>query len=163
MIIVEHGADGTTARIQARSNFSLGAGGLLTLLLALSTVTLGLAGVLAWQGYWPILSIAAVQLALVIWALVHAWKRAWVVEEILVGKDQIRIRRRRYRARREFRLASAWAGVRLETPRYPGYAPRLWLSSRQGRLELGAYLTADEKKSLAKHLTHALSDVTAWR
>lgn len=162
MVIVEQCADGTAARIQARGNFSLGAGGLLILLATLATITLGLAGILAWQGYWPVLTIAVVQLALVFWALLHAWRRAWIVEEIVIDEKQVRVRRRRYRSVREFRLESAWAWVRLVPPPYRGYAPRLILRSMDQQLELGTYLTIDEKTSLAQHLSRTLATLNAW-
>ncbi|MEJ8567513.1 DUF2244 domain-containing protein [Elongatibacter sediminis] len=163
MVIVEHSADGTAARIQARANFSLGANGLLLLLTALAVVTLGLAVLLAWQGYWPILAIAVVQLVLVFWVLIRAWQNSWAVEEILIDARRVRVLHRRYREIRESGLQSAWAGVRVESPRYPGYAPRLMLTSRNQTVELGKFLTVEEKLSLAKHLSHTLSKVNAWR
>lgn len=163
MVIVEHSVDGIAARIQARGNFSLGAGGLLGLLTALATLTLGLAAILAWQGYWPVLTIACVQLALVFWALVRAWRNAWIVEEICIDATRVRVRRRRYRKVRQFEMPAAWAGVRVESPRFPGHAPRVFVGSGDERLELGTYLTTEEKLSLAKHLTRAVSRVNAWR
>ncbi len=60
----------------ARGNFSLGAGGLVNLLLSLAVVSLFLAGLLALGGYWPILLIAVIQLALVAWILVRAWEQS---------------------------------------------------------------------------------------
>jgi len=163
MVIVEHGVDGTAARVQARSNFSLGAGGLLILMLALAAVTLGLAGILAWQGYWPILAIAGLQVVLVLWALVRAWRNAWIVEEILIDKRQVRIQRRHYRRTAEFTFPAAWTGVRMESPRYPGHAPRLIVGCGTNWLELGKHLTTDEKTSLASHLSRAMSGLNAWR
>ena len=65
MVLTWQSSDKTTARVLARGNFSLDAGGLLNLLLALAVVSLSPAGLLAWQGYWPILLIAVIQLALV--------------------------------------------------------------------------------------------------
>ena len=58
MVVAAESSDGVSVRIVARGNFSLDAGGLLNLLLALAAVTLGLAALLAWQGFWPILLIA---------------------------------------------------------------------------------------------------------
>ena len=163
MVIVEHGAAGAGDRIQARGNFSLGARGLLVLLTALATVTLGLAAALAWQGYWPILAVALIQVVLVFWILLRAWRDAWVVEELLIGTQQVCVRRLRYRDQREFRLEPAWARVRIERPPYPGYPPRVILSSVNQHVELGSHLTVDERLLLAKHLAEALAGVSAWR
>ena len=65
-----------------KGNFSLGAGGLLGLIMMLAVLTLILAGLLAWQGFWPVLAIAIIQVILVSWILVRAWERAWQVEII---------------------------------------------------------------------------------
>ena len=92
----------------ARGNFSLDAGGLVNLLLALAVVSLSLAGLLAWQGYWPILLIALVQLVLVAWILIRTWQRTWVSEVIEICEDSIRVTRQRHRRKRRHELVTAW-------------------------------------------------------
>jgi uncharacterized membrane protein len=62
MVVTWQSSDSTRAGILARGNFSLGADGLVTLLLTLAVVSLCLAGLLALQEYWPILLIAVIQL-----------------------------------------------------------------------------------------------------
>ena len=73
VVIVENSQDARWARIQARSHFSLGIGGLLTLLVTLSGLTLLLATVAAWQGFWPILVIAILQVVVLGRILIRAW------------------------------------------------------------------------------------------
>ena len=70
MIVVGNSENGARVQILARGNFSLDASGLILVLLALSVVTLSVAGLLAWQGYWPILMLAIMQMALVAWLCV---------------------------------------------------------------------------------------------
>jgi uncharacterized membrane protein len=163
MIVVGNSANGTQVSILARGNFSLKASGLISLLLALGAVTLGMAGLLALMGYWPILLVAAVQLVMVSWIFIRVWKNAWIFEEILIDADQISIVRQRYRKRTRVCLASAWATIRLEQPAVSWYSRKLILRCRGQQVELGAFLTEDEKLSLAKHLSDALSEHTAWR
>lgn len=163
MIVVGNGANAAQVSILARGNFSLKASGLISLLLALGAVTLGLAGVLALLGYWPILLVAAVQVALVAWVFIRVWKNAWISEEIRIDADRISIVRQRHRRRTRICLDSAWATIRLEQPAVSWYAKKLILRSRGQQVELGVFLTEDEKLSLAKHLSNALSEHTAWR
>jgi uncharacterized membrane protein len=163
MIAAGNISNGAQVTILARGNFSLKASGLLSLLLALGAVTLGLAGLLALMGYWPILLVAAVQLVLVSWVFIRVWKNAWISEEICIDADQISIVRQRYRRRTRICLDSAWATIRLEQPVVSWYATKLILRCRGQQVELGAFLTEDEKLSLAKHLSDALSGHTAWR
>ncbi len=163
MIVVGNSADGARVNILARGNFSLNASGLILILLALGTVTLGLAGLLAVQGYWPILLVAIAQLVMVAWLLIRVWKNAWIFEEISIDADSIRVVRQRYRHRTQICLQSAWATVRLQQPAVSWYAKKLILRSRGQQVELGAFLTDGERLSLAKYLSNALSGHTAWQ
>ena len=163
MVVASSSRDGTGIQILARGNFSLSAGGLILLLAVLGAVTLGLAGLLALKGYWPILLVAIIQLVLVAWVFVRVWKNAWIFEEICIDAETVSIVRQRYRRRSRISLESAWATVRLERPAISWYAAKLILRSRNQQVELGAFLTDEEKLSLAKHLSHALSRHSAWR
>ena len=106
MVVTWQSSDGTRMSILARGNFSLDAGGLVNLLLALAVVSLILAGLLAMRGYWPILLIAVVQLVLVGWILIVAWKRAWVSEVIDICADRITVTHQRHRKKRRCELAN---------------------------------------------------------
>jgi uncharacterized membrane protein len=130
-------------------------------LLALTAVTLGLAGLLAWQGFWPVLLIAIIQLTLVIWILVRAWERAWVSELIIVGPELIEVTRQRHKQRNHCQLEAAWAVVELEQPEVAWYGPRVILRSRGKKIELGRFLTIDEKKQLAVCVRNAVQKHSA--
>jgi uncharacterized membrane protein len=145
----------------ARGNFSLDASGLIGLLLALTVVTLSLAGVLAWQGFWPVLLIAIIQVILVTWILINAWERAWVAESIVIGAERIEVTRQRHRKVRHCELESAWAVVELERPEVAWYGPRVVLRSRGKAIELGQFLTPEEKKQLAEYVRNAIRNYSA--
>ena len=163
MIVAGSSEDGARIRILARGNFSLDSGGLFYVLLALGALTLGLAGVLAWKGYWPVLIVAIVQLGLVNWVLIRVWKNTWIFEEIDIDPDQVRIVRQQHRKRKEVFLESAWTTIRMEQPEVSWYPAKLVLRCRNQQVELGAFLTYEEKLRLARHLSSALSEYTAWR
>lgn len=163
MVVSWQSSDGTKASIQARGNFSLDAGGLLNLLLALAFVSLFLAGLLALQGYWPILLIAVVQLVLVAWVLIRAWKRAWISEIIDIREDRIRVIRQRHKRKRQYELETAWAVVELKQPDVAWYNPRLQLRSRSQVVELGSFLTGEEKYQLAQYVRSAIEKHSAMK
>ncbi len=156
MILTWQSSDGTRASIQARGNFSLDAGGMAVLLLALAVVSLFLAGLLAIQGYWPILLIAVIQLALVGWILVTAWKRAWVSEVIEISSEKISITHQRHKTVRQYELETAWAVIELKQPEIAWYSPRVRLRSGLQAVELGSFLTSEEKHQLVQHLRSAI-------
>lgn len=161
MVETGQSSDGSEFQITARGNFSLDAGGLVSLLLALTAVTLGLAGLLAWQGYWPILAIAVIQIILVVWTLVRAWERCWVAEWIVVGPDHIEVTHQRHRVNRRSVLQTAWAVVELRQPRVAWYGPHVVLRSRSEALELGRFLTQAERRQLAHNLRNAIGNYSA--
>ncbi len=163
MVLKRHSADGSRIQILARGNFSLGSGGLVNFLLALAVVTLGLAGLLAWQGFWPILIIAVVQLALVSFALVRAWKLSWVQELIEIEESVIRVRHQRHKRVRQCRLDPAWSVVEVKQPEVAWYGPRVFLRSGRQAVEVGTFLTSDEKRELAEYVGTAIEKHSALR
>jgi len=156
MVLTTQDCENSDVRILARGNFSLGASGLFGLLAALTAVTLGLAGLLAWQGYWPVLLIAMIQIMLVVWTLIRAWEQAWVSETIDVGPEWIEVTQQRHRRKRQSVLQAAWARVELLQPEVAWYGPRVILRSRGEKIELGQFLTIDEKDRLAEYLRRAI-------
>ena len=161
MVITAHSPEESAVRIMARGNFSLAPGGLINLLLALSVVTLGLAGVLAWQGYWPILLIAVLQVVLVGWILVRAWQNAWICEVVEIDPERIRVTRRRYTRVSEFELETAWAITELKRPDVAWYGTGVVLRSRSQALELGRFLTEAERLRYADLVRDAIGKYSA--
>lgn len=163
MVIVEHSRDGHWVRIQARSHFSLGIVGLLTLITSLSGLTLLLASLAAWQGYWPILVIAVLQVILLGKVLVHAWKASWTVETITIDPISISVLHEQYAESARLELETAWARVILRQPQVRWYLPSLWLRSGGSSIELGQFLNAAEKRELAEALRRAVEARSAWQ
>jgi len=163
MVVTWNSSDGSVVRILARGNFSLDAGGLVNFLLALALTSLGLAGWLAWRGFWPILVIAVFQLMLVAVILVRAWQKAWVSETIEIRADRIEVTHRRHKRKRHLGLDTAWAVVELRQPEVEWYAPRVCLRSGVRELELGSFLTSEEKHLLLKQLKSAIEKHSAMK
>jgi uncharacterized membrane protein len=163
MIAVGRSEDGSRVRLLARGNFSLDAGGLATLLIVLGVLTLGMASLLAWKGYWPVLMVALVQLALITWIFIRVWENTWVLEEIVVDAVSVHVVKQRHRRKTQTVLESAWTTVRMEQPEVSWYAANLILRCKGQQVELGAFLTQDEKQRLARHLSVALADHSVWR
>jgi len=163
MILTWQNSDRTKASILARGNFSLDAGGLVSLLLALAVVSLCLAVLLALQGYWPILLIAGVQLALVAWILVRAWQRAWVSDVIDICADRITVTQQRHKRKRQIEFDTAWAVIELKQPEIAWYRPRVQLRSGSQVVELGSFLTSEEKRQLAQYLKNAIVEHSAMK
>lgn len=163
MIVSWRSSDSSRVSILTRGNFSLGAGGLVNLLLALAVVSLCLAGLLALQGYWPIFLIAFIQLLLVAWILIRAWERTWVSEVIEIRADRIRVTHQRHKRTRHYEFETAWAVIELKQPGVAWYNPGVLLRSGSQVLELGSFLTSDEKHQLVKQLQSAIGKHSAMK
>lgn len=163
MVVTWQSSNSTKAGILAKGNFSLSADGLVILLLALAVVSLCLAGLLAMQGYWPVLLVAVIQLVLVTWILIRAWKSAWVADVIEIEADKIRITQQRHRQKRHYELDTAWAVIEIQQPEIAWYSPRVRLRSRLQVVELGTFLTSDEKHQLVKHIKCAIEKHSAMK
>ena len=150
-------------RIVARANFSLSGNGLLAGLGVLAALSLTIAGLLAWQGYWPILAVALVQLAVVSVLLVRAWQTAWVQECIEFSDGRISVVRQRHDREQVYGLDGHWARVWLQQPRHPWYAPRVLLRSCGRELELGGFLNVEDRARLAEFLQDAVTRHGAWQ
>jgi len=163
MVVTAQSSDGSSVRILARGNFSLDAGGLTNLLLALAVTTLGLAGLLAWLGYWPILLIAMIQMVLVVWILLRVWEQCWVAEQVVIGPERIEVTHQRHRRTRQYLLDTAWAVVEKRPPQVTWYGPSIVLRSRSQAIELGRFLTLEEKNQLADCLRRAIAQHSAMK
>jgi uncharacterized membrane protein len=163
MVLTWRNSDRTKASILARGNFSLDAGGLVSLLLALAAVSLGLAVLLALQGYWPVLLTAVVQLALVAWILVRAWERAWISDVIDICADKITVTQQRHKRKRQIELDTAWAVIELKQPEIAWYRPRVQLRSGPQVVELGSFLTSEEKHQMVQYLKSAIVEHSAMK
>jgi uncharacterized membrane protein len=113
--------------------------------------------------FWPILLIAVVQVALVAWILSRAWERSWVAEQLVVGPEWVEITHQRHRRKRHHRLETAWAVVELRRPQVAWYGPSLVLRSRDQAIELGRFLTLEEKNQLADVLRRAIAQHSAMQ
>ncbi len=163
MVVTWQSADSEKARIMAKGNFSLAADGLIYLLLALAFVSLCLAGILALRGYWPVLVIAVIQLVLVAWILIRAWERAWVSDVIEIDAEKIRITHQRHRRKQYSELDTAWAVIELKQPEIAWYNTRVQLRSRSKVVELGSFLTNEEKHQLARYVGRAVNKHSAMK
>jgi uncharacterized membrane protein len=106
-------------------------------------------------GAWPVAGFSGAEILLAI-ALLRANARAVRASEVvLLEPDALRIIRTDPRGRREERvLPPGWLNLSLEER--PGAVPRLWLTSRGMREQLGAALGEAEKRDLAAALGAAL-------
>ncbi|MFO7762322.1 MAG: DUF2244 domain-containing protein [Wenzhouxiangellaceae bacterium] len=146
--------------IEVLANLSLTLDRLAGVFLALSAATLLVALLPALLGYWPIMAIAIVHLAIVGWCLRLAWRGNWARQDITVDAERVRIEHRT--AREEYRdeLPTGW--VRVEQRSIRG-EPRVYLALHGKRVEIGSFVPADERIEAARSIARALEPHSAWK
>ncbi len=117
-----------------------------------SVVVLGIALAFTWHGFWPILPFAGLELMALGAALYVSARRSLDREVIYISDSRICVEKGRGRVQRRWEMQPAWTEVVLRQ------LPRRWehtqlvLRTRGTELELGSFLDADERKSLAREL-----------
>ena len=163
--MIEHGEN--TAHqsdvILAKANFSLQLGQLLRVILGLAALTLAIAAFLAFQGYWPVLAIAVLQVLIVALTLFTAWRNSWQQEIVEVDDQKLVVIRQQASKEQRHELQTYWTRVETVPGRRFRDPIRVFLKSREQRIELGRFLCGDEREALEHSLKRSLQNRTAWQ
>ena len=114
--------------------------------------TLGLAGVFAAQGFWPILPFAGLEIGLLIFAVRVSLRRALVRENIVVTSERVTVSHVEGSTERTSVFPRQWVRVTLHAPLASLHSSRLMLESHGRACEVGRFLTDDERRHLAVRL-----------
>ena len=147
-------------RIEVLANLSLTLDRLAGVFLALSAATLLVALLPTLLGYWPIMAIAIVHLAIVGWCLRLAWRGNWARQDITVDRDRVVVEYRTARTRESHVLPSGWVRVQQRIVRGE---PRIFLLLHEKRIEIGSFLPANERIEVATRIARALEPHSAWK
>ena len=150
----------SVTRIEVLSNLSLTLDRLAGFFLVLSTVTLTVALLPTLLGYWPIMAIAIVHLAIVGWCFRVAWRGHWARQDITVDPDRLRVDFRTARGVEQHELPTAWVRVEQRSARGE---PRVYLALHGKRIEIGSFVPAEERIEAARCINRALEPHSAWK
>ena len=114
-------------------------------------VTVGIAGVAAVLGFWPLLPFAGAEMALLGWALRSNMQRREEREHIAVSDTEVIITYTRGTPRRVV-FPRHWARVKIRRPKSPLHRGRLVIESHGRAYEVGTFLTEEERRQLAARL-----------
>ncbi|WP_018718687.1 DUF2244 domain-containing protein [Arhodomonas aquaeolei] len=125
----------------------------------IAVVSLGIAGVLTWLGFWPVLPFAGLELALLGWALYVSARRALDTEVVTVSEEWVCIEKGRGRPEARWWLERYFSEVCVPAPDAPG--ARLMIRCRGECVELGDFLAAGERRQLGRELYRCIGPVAA--
>jgi len=114
--------------------------------------TFFIAGVSALKGFWPVLPFASLEMALLAWALKATFDHRQETETITVSEDAVRVESMHRHRRSEVVFSRHWSQVKLRRPVSRLHPSRLTIESKGRELEVGRFLTDEERHGLAIRL-----------
>ncbi len=158
MIKTEQGVPGRQHRIILTANASMTARQM-HFFLAIALLFLGMTATgFVMLGAWPVLPFAGLEWLLLAYCMRKTLDRNALREVITLADDVLIWEQGRLEPERSLRLQSAWVALEWGESRNRNHARRLFLRSHGRRTEIGAFLTEDERETLAATLTRLLSD-----
>ncbi len=125
--------------------------------LAVGFGTFAVAGFLTMAyGAWPVLPFAGLEVLLLGWAFWRVQRRADDSEILVVGERFVEVTRHVGGCVESFRFPRYWARVSLEARAARNFPTRLRIGSHGRFVEIGSWLTDDERTTLAGSLRDRL-------
>ena len=107
-------------------------------------------------GYWPILPFAGLELLALGVALRWSLREGQRRELIRIDESHITVSKSARGQVNEYRFVRPWTRVELEKARTATWPRRLLLTSKGRTIEVGEFLTEDERESLCLRLTEVI-------
>jgi uncharacterized membrane protein len=125
----------------------------------MATGTFAVAGFFTWQGYWPVLPFAGLEIALLIWAVRASMRAGRERQIITISADYVAVQHYSVRGEQRAVFPRHWVKVKLHAPLAAQHPSRLTLESHGRACEVGRFLTEDERRSLAVRLKQLVGNV----
>lgn len=133
-------------------NASLTLGWALVFMASMCVLSFGIAGVLAWLGYWMVLPFAGLEMAALAAGLWWSMRDNVYREVVSVEADRVRVEAGRHGPETTWEFQRAWTQVRLQAGPHLTSPSRLWLGSHGRGCVLGRCLTEEEREAVAERL-----------
>ena len=131
-------------------------------LILVCTPSLAFATALAVLGYWPPLPFAGAEVIALCGVFIALQQRGSSYQSVAVEDDAVVIESGRGGVCVQQRLPVYWARLELRPAQFRGHPTRLLIASRDKSVEIGSFLTEEERQSLARDLAQDLRDKAAF-
>jgi uncharacterized membrane protein len=122
-------------------------------------VSFSIAAIFALHGLWPIMPFAGLEMLVLGWALRLNLRRRHCLETITVSEDCVEVEARDGLQTRRVVFPRHWARVKLRAAGSRLHPSRLTIESHGRVLEVGAFLTEQERQALAGRLMRSVGRV----
>jgi uncharacterized membrane protein len=121
---------------------------------AISLCCLGIGLAYALHGYWPVLPFTGFEVVVLGIAFYLCFVRSQIREVISVNADVVTVEKGRHRAQEHWECPRAWARISLQRSPIAWYPSRLTIAFQGRQVEIGKFLTEQERCGLADELEY---------
>lgn len=157
MIRIINDQSSRTSLFVIEANRSLSWQKILWIYIVISTVCISIALIFALNGFWVILPFAGLEVLLLGIGLILTFRRCSFKEVIKISEDALYIEKGRLHPEKKYKFLTAWVRVTHSEATLAHYPSRLTIGSHGNEVEVGAELTEDDRKSLARELKKHLA------
>jgi uncharacterized membrane protein len=145
--------------ISIRPNCSLTPRAAVAFFASIAVVTLAVAGLFAFQGFWPILPFAGLELAGLGFAIWLSLQRRFRRQDIVIADTEVAVEDcdRKFQSRLVF--PRHWAQVKMRAGYSPLAASRLFIESHGRSCEIGKFLNEQERRGLSQRLARLIGRI----
>ena len=147
------------ARIVIAPNCSLSVRGALLFFLTASAPCFGIAGILTFLGFWPVLPFAGLEMLILGAALRISLRRRHHRQTILVSESDVAVQSTIGSISREVVFPRHWAQVKLRRSTSRLHPSRLVIESHGRQCAVGDFLTDEERRGLYGKLSELIGRV----
>ena len=124
---------------------------------SLLCVSLVVAAAFAARGYWMVLPFSGLEMGVLLACLHYCVRRTHEQEVLTFSADELIVEKGHQRPERTYRFSRFFARFLVEPARHPWYGDRIAIRARSENLEIGRFLTAEEKTRLVAQLRSMIS------
>ena len=146
-------------RIEISPNCSLNVRGALGFFAGLCFVSFLIAGLMAAQGFWPVLPFSGLEMVVLGCALRASLSRRHYRQTITVTDSDVSVESCDRACCVQVVFPRHWAQVKLRRPASRLHPSRLTIESHGRQCELGTFLTEEERRGLAARLQRLIGRV----
>ncbi len=121
-------------------------------LFTLTTVSAIVASWFTLRGLWVVLPFSVLEMSVLAACLYYCVRRTHQQEVLTFSVDELVIEKGHQKPERTYHFSRFFARFLVEPAKHRWYEPRIAVQSRGERVEIGRFLTADEKANLVNQL-----------
>lgn len=161
MVSAEFDDERQTGQIILQPNHSWTWRANLYFLATLFVISMGIALMFLLQGYWMILPFAGLEMLVLSGAIYYCVRKTHRQEVLRFSMDEVVVESGVNKVEEQHRFQRFFTRIRVEAPRGSRRSQQIEIAEREHKVEVGQFLTDDEKTTLIRELRYMIRQFEA--